>query len=122
MSALTKSGLLFVLNLLDAQLTVLWVRSGLATEGNWLMAYLLDRGNTPFLLTKLLVGAGVAYILYRWSHLRTARGGLKLALGLYASLMFIHAATGLSALGWHGPETAFAFLNELPNTLLIIIP
>lgn len=121
MSALTKSVVLFVLNMLDAQLTIFWVRNGLATEGNGLMAYLLDIGNAPFLLTKLFVGALVAYALYRCSHLRLAERGLKFALGLYGALMFLHAAVGLSALGWRGPEIALAFLNELPNTLLTFL-
>ncbi len=121
MSALTKSGLLFLFNLLDAQLTILWVRNGLATEGNELMAWLLELGNTPFLLTKIIVGAGAAYVLYRWSHLRMARRGLGLALGLYSALMLVHAATGLSALGWHAPDAIAALFHKLPNTLLIDI-
>jgi hypothetical protein len=41
------------------------VRAGVATEGNGLMARLLDAGNFPFLSTKLVVGALVAYTLYR---------------------------------------------------------
>ena len=114
MSAFSKSLLLFLLNWLDAQLTILWVRAGVATEGNGLMAYLLDLGNAPFLLTKLLVGALVAYTLYRFNDLRLARRGLRLALGLYLALMFVHAATGASALGWHPPETLVAFVSRLP--------
>src|SRR5688500_4555476 len=106
MSALTKCLLLFLLNWLDAQLTILWVRNGLATEGNGLMAYLLDAGNAPFLLTKLAVGGLVAFVLYRTSHLPLARRGLRLVLGRYLALMFVHAATGLSALG-HPPTDAF---------------
>ncbi|HEV7903066.1 MAG TPA: DUF5658 family protein, partial [Pyrinomonadaceae bacterium] len=67
MSALTKCLLLFLLSWLDAQLTIIWVRNGLATEGNGLMAHLLNEGNAPFLATKLLIGAGVAFILYRYA-------------------------------------------------------
>ena len=118
MSALTKCLLLFLLNWLDAQLTILWVRNGLATEGNGLMAYLLDAGNTPFLLTKLAVGAGVAFVLYRWSHLALARRGLSLVLGLYFALMFVHAATGIAALGHPQTDAAIAYLVRLPDTLL----
>ena len=114
MSAFSKSLLLFLLNWLDAQLTILWVRAGVATEGNGLMAYLLDLGNAPFLLTKLLVGALVAYMLYRFSDIRLARRGLRLALGLYLALMLVHAATGASALGWHPPEALVAFASKLP--------
>ncbi|HLL70481.1 MAG TPA: DUF5658 family protein [Pyrinomonadaceae bacterium] len=118
MSVLTKCVLLFLLNWLDAQLTIIWVRNGVATEGNGLMAHLLDAGNIPFLATKLLVGALVAYVLYRWSHLALARRGLRLVLGLYLALMFIHAATGLSALGHPRTDAAIAYLVRLPDALL----
>ena len=37
MGALTKSLVLFALNWIDAQLTLIWVRSGVASEGNGLM-------------------------------------------------------------------------------------
>lgn len=118
MGALSKCLLLFVLNWLDAQLTIIWVRAGLATEGNGLMARLLDIGNTPFLLSKLLIGASVAYIFYRFSHLPLARRGMKFALGVYMLLMLVHAATGLSALGFHTPELALAYLERLPDQLV----
>jgi hypothetical protein len=111
MTAFSKSLLLFLLNWLDAQLTILWVRGGVATEGNGLMAYLLDLGDAPFLCTKLAVGALVAYTLCRFSHLALARRGLRLTLGLYLALMLVHAATGASALGWHPPEALAAILN-----------
>jgi hypothetical protein len=39
--------LLFALNFLDAVLTIYWVRNGFATEGNHLMATLLDIGDRP---------------------------------------------------------------------------
>jgi hypothetical protein len=111
MSTFSKSFLLFLLNWLDAQLTILWVRGGVATEGNGLMAYLLDCGNTPFLLAKLAVGALVAYTLYRFSHVALARRGLHFALALYLTLMLVHAATGASALGWQPPETLAAVFH-----------
>lgn len=118
MSALSKSILLFILNYLDAQLTIVWVRANIATEGNGLMALLLDLGDAPFMATKLAVGASAAYILYRCAHRPLARRGMKLVLGLYVALMFVHAATGLSALGWHGPEHVIAFFSHLPNFVL----
>ena len=120
MSIITKSLLLFVLNWLDAQLTIVWVRGGWATEGNGLMARLLDAGNTPFLLTKLLVGALVAYTFFRFSHLTLARRGLHFALGLYLTLMLVHAATGASALGWQPPALVVAFVSTLPDNLLAL--
>lgn len=120
MSALSKSVLLFSLNWLDAQLTIIWVRAQLATEGNGLMARLLDMGDAPFLAAKLAIGAFAAYVLYRCAHLKLARRGMTLALSIYFGIMFVHAATGMSALGWHAPETMLAYLSNLPNTLLAV--
>jgi hypothetical protein len=120
MSALSQSILLFILNLLDAQLTIMWVRANVATEGNGLMARLLEMGDAPFMGVKLMVGAFTAYVLYRCSHLPIARRGMKLALGLYIGVMFIHAATGMSALGWQGPEIVVAFFGGLPHTVLAL--
>lgn len=121
MSALSQCLLLFMLNWLDAQLTIVWVRANLATEGNGLMATLLNMGNGPFLTAKLLVGAFAAYILYRCYHMKIARRGLKLALGVYTCLMFVHLVTGLSALGFDAPVHALALLERLPKVVLALI-
>lgn len=120
MSALAKSILLFSLNLLDAHLTILWVRSDVATEGNGLMAHLLDMGDAPFILVKILVGAFAAYVLYRFSRHKLARRGMTVVLGLYLALMGVHAVTGMSALGWQAPEHIIAFFGNLPNNLLAL--
>lgn len=120
MTPLLQCLLLFSLNWLDAQLTIIWVRANLATEGNTLMARLLDMGNAPFLSAKLAIGAFAALMLYRFAHLPIARRGLKFALGVYGALMLVHAATGLSALGWHGTETLIAQLGHLQHTMLAL--
>jgi len=120
MGALAKSITLFLLNWLDAQLTLIWVRSDIATEANNLMAQLLDIGDAPFLLTKLAIGAFSAYVLYRCSHLTIARRGMKLALVVYGALMLVHAATGLSAMGWSEPLAMVTLVSELPFTVLSI--
>lgn len=120
-SATTKSLLLFALNWADAQLTIVWVRAGHATEGNGLMARLLEAGDAQFLLTKLAVGALAAYVFYRFSSVPLARRGLKLALGLYLCLMLVHAATGLAAFGLVEPESALALLARLPETISAIL-
>ena len=120
MGALAKSITLFLLNWLDAQLTLIWVRSDIATEANNLMAQLLNFGDAPFLLTKLAIGAFSAYVLYRCSHLTIARRGMKLALTVYGALMLVHAATGLSAMGWSEPLAMVTLVSELPFTVLSI--
>ena len=91
--------LLFALNFIDAVLTIYWVRNGFATEGNQLMATLLDIGDMPFLAVKIAIGAVTAIVLWRWRKMRLAKYGLAVALAVYISLMGIHFFTGLSALG-----------------------
>lgn len=110
MGTLYKSLLLFGLNWLDAQLTLIWLNLNVATEGNVLMGRLLEYGPGSFLLTKLAIGGFAAFILYRCSHIPMAQKGLKLVLGIYGTLMIVHLATGLSALGWHAPQAMFTFL------------
>ena len=121
MSALTKCLLLFLLNWLDAQLTIFWVRAGLASEGNSLMASLLDAGNWQFLSVKLLIGASVAFILYRYAQLPLARRGVKFALGIYCLLMLVHAATGLNAVGLFPANETLAQMTQVPHNLLSVL-
>ena len=116
MGALSKAILLFALNWLDAQLTILWVRLNVATEGNGFMARLLDHSEGSFLSVKLLIGAVAAYTLYRCSEIPIARRGMKLVLGIYLVLMFVHIATGFSAFGWHAPATVLTYFVSLPKT------
>lgn len=92
--------LLFTLNLADALLTLYWVRNGFATEGNQLMARLLDLGDAPFLMVKILMGAIAMLVLSRWSNLKVAQYGLTGALAIYLGLMGVHLFTGLSAFGY----------------------
>jgi hypothetical protein len=113
--------LLFGLNLLDALLTIVWVRAGVATEGNYLMATLLDIGNGPFLGVKIAIGAVAAFVLFRWGSRPLARFGLAVALAIYIGLMGIHIVTGLAAFGYVStsaieqfaelPQHVFAFIN-----------
>ena len=118
MPALSKALLLFAMNWLDAQLTILWVRLNIATEGNGLMASLLNHGEAPFLSVKLVIGALTGYTLYRFAEIPIARRGMKLVLGIYIALMIVHIATGFSALGWHAPATVLSYFGSLPNTFL----
>ena len=118
MSTLFKSLLLFSLNWLDAQLTLLWIHLNVAGEGNALMARVLAHGEVSFLVVKLSIGAFAAYILYRCSHLPLARRGLSAALVVYLGLMIVHAATGCFALGWQGPVNVLAYVTSLPGAVV----
>ena len=121
MGALAKSIALFLLNWLDGQLTLFWVHTNIAVEGNGLMAQLLRLGDAPFMLTKVAIGTFAAYVLYRCSHLSIARHGMELVLGVYVLLMFAHVATGLSAVGWSKPLAMMAHAGNLPLSLLTLL-
>jgi hypothetical protein len=112
--------LLFTLNFFDAVLTIYWVRNGFATEGNQLMARLLDIGDLPFLAVKIAVGAVAAIVLWRWKNLRLARYGLALALCLYIGLMGVHFFTGLSAFGLLS-DSFIHDVSTLTNTVFAFI-
>lgn len=92
--------LLFSLNLLDAILTIFWVRHGVAFESNQLMANLLEIGNLPFLAVKIAIGAVTALVILNWGDRRIARYGMTVALSVYLGLMGVHVFTGLEAFGY----------------------
>jgi len=121
MSALVKSLLLFALNWLDAQLTLFWVHSNIATEGNGLMNQLLTLGDGPFMLVKLAIGGFAAYMLYRASHLALARHGMRLVLMIYGLLMMVHISTGMFALGWPAPMSTLTYISNVPYALLTLL-
>ena len=121
MGSLSKSCLLFALNWLDAQLTLVWVRLNVATEGNALMARILEHGDVPFLAAKLAIGGFAAYTLYRFAHLPLAKHGLTVVLGVYVLLMLIHGATGCAALGWQAPAIVLGYVASLPHAFLSLI-
>ncbi len=112
--------LLFSLNFFDAVLTIYWVRNGFATEGNGLMASLLDMGDAPFLAVKLGIGLLTAFVLWNWSDRRLAKMGLILALTAYISLMGVHFVTGLSAFGFIS-ENFFDNVSLLTNSAFALI-
>ena len=118
MGALTKSLLLFTMNWLDAQLTLVWIHLNVATEGNGLMARVLAHGETSFLGLKLIIGAGAAYLLYRCAHIPLARRGMTLVLAIYAAVMIVHTATGFCALGWDGPIVVLGYFGAIPTAFL----
>lgn len=115
-----QSILLFALNFLDAVLTIYWVHNGVASEGNYLMAGLIEIGYVPFLIVKLAVGAIAAVVLWRWGNLRLARFGLIFVLGIYISVMGVHFITGLSAFGFIS-DALFDDFNRWSNIFFAFI-
>jgi len=110
--------LLFLLNFFDAVLTIFWVRNGFATEGNHLMATLLDLGDLPFLAVKLAMGGVTAFVLWRWRTFRLAKYGLALTLMVYIGLMAVHLLTGLSAAGLLS-EVMINGFSQWTNTVFV---
>lgn len=106
-----QTSILFALNFLDAIFTIFWVRNGIATESNQLMATLLDIGDLPFLAVKIAVGAVAAIVLWKWSHLRLAKYGLLASLFIYSCLMAVHFFTGLTAVGFVVSDTYSGFAD-----------
>ena len=117
MQIIAPTVLLFALNLLDALLTIVWVRSGVATESNQLMASLLDIGNAPFLGVKVAIGTLAAVVLFKWGSRPLARYGLAIALAVYIGLMGIHLFTGLSAFGLVS-NTTIHNVSEFPHEII----
>lgn len=116
MPLLMPTILLFMLNLLDALLTIVWVRNGVATESNQLMASLLDIGDGPFLTVKVGIGLIAALVLFKWGSRPVARYGVSLALAVYIGVMAIHIITGLSAIGY----VSNSFLNDITGHIFAI--
>ena len=85
------------------------------------MAGLLHHGESSFLSFKLLVGALSAYVLYRFAEIPIARRGMKIALGVYVTLMAVHVVTGFSALGWHAPATVLTYFVSLPRAFIAFL-
>lgn len=115
MHLVNQSILLFALNLLDALLTIFWVRNGVATEGNQLMARLLDIGDFTFLAVKIAIGGTAALVLLLWGNRKIARYGVTVAIALYISLMGVHLFTGLSAVGIISSASITDFLGNITH-------
>jgi hypothetical protein len=74
----------------DAVATMQHISRGVAAEGNPLMASLIHQNAIIFFLVKMAVTAFGLLICYHFSHLRTARLGIKLVVGIYLCLSAYH--------------------------------
>ena len=92
--------LLFALNIVDAVITIMWVRNGWATEGNYLMAAALDFGEAPFMLIKLGMGVVTAAVLLYGSQYRLAQIGTRIGLAAYSIAIVSHVLTGFAVKGY----------------------
>ena len=74
----------------DAVATMQHIGRGVAAEGNPLMESLIHQDAVLFFLVKMLVTAFGLMICYNFSHLRTARLGIKLVVAIYVCLCAYH--------------------------------
>lgn len=94
---------IFLLNVADAFLTLLWLERG-GREANPVMDFLLDIGPWAFLAQKCLVVGLWLVILVVHKNFRLARIGLYSALVVYGLLLIVHFA--IIALGIEPARTA----------------
>ena len=79
----------FVLNILDAFLTLRWLQLG-GTEGNPLMDSLLRSGDLLFLAQKCFVVGALLVVLIVHRNFGLARFGLWALFGIYAAIFVYH--------------------------------
>jgi hypothetical protein len=88
-----------VLNLLDALFTLVWVRAGLATEANPLVADLVNDHAVLFVIVKLgLVGLG-SLLLWRRRGRPVAVVGIFTAFLAYYGVLLYHLQYASSLIG-----------------------
>lgn len=79
----------------DAVATMQHIGRGVAAEGNPLMASLIQHNAITFFLVKMTLTALGLLFCYSYSHLRTARMGIKLVAGIYVCLCAYHGMIAL---------------------------
>ena len=82
--------ILFVLNVLDGWLTIVWIKEGLAYEANPVMAYLLHIHPAVFMLVKLSLVFLGSLVLLRFYNKPMAIVGVILLLSVYSTLLVYH--------------------------------
>ena len=61
------------MNLVDAFATLLWIRLGLAEEGNPIMKFVLENNESMFILVKTFLVVLSVFLLWRLKNFITAR-------------------------------------------------
>ena len=81
---------IFVLNVMDALMTVYWIQSGVE-EANPIMAGVMDVHYMLFIVVKMaMVGMGCS-VLWHTHHKILSAFGTMFALAVYSSVVFYHA-------------------------------
>lgn len=90
---------IFVLSILDAVFTLLWIKTGLAIEANPLLSGLIDKGSFSFVSTKIGLTAFGCGILY---HVRNqgkiVSRVITFLAGLYFAILLYHMFGALTSI------------------------
>lgn len=76
----------------DAVATMQHIGRGAAVEGNPLMGSLIQQNAVLFFLVKMAITTVCLMLCYSYSHLKTARFGIRVAVGVYSVVSVYHAA------------------------------
>ena len=79
-----------ILNLLDAVFTLLWVESGVASEGNPFMGQAMAHGPVGFMAIKLALVSLCVGLLWRLRYRRAAATALVTCALAYSAVMIVH--------------------------------
>ena len=79
----------------DAMATIRHINRGVASEGNPLMASLIDMNAATFFGIKMAMTAPCLILCYAYSNLRAGRVGIRFAVITYSILCIYHVAIAL---------------------------
>ena len=79
-----------VMNLLDAVLTLLWVRAGFATEANPFIEHIVNQSGLVFVVSKLVLVFLGTTLLWRYRTRPLAVMGIFLAFMVYYGILLVH--------------------------------
>ena len=82
--------LVFITNLIDAALTIIWVDMGIAVEANPIMKFVLDLGPGWFVGCKIIIILLACIILWNLRHLTMAKLVAFLSCLLYLGIVGVH--------------------------------
>lgn len=83
--------LIFLLSILDAIFTMVWIKTGLAVEANPLLGTLLEHGDAAFIMTKVfLTGCGCVFLGWTRAKSSFAKISIVSLLALYCCLTVYH--------------------------------
>ncbi len=88
-------GVLFALNAVDALMTLLAVRLGVATEANPIMAAALEVGEPMFLASKMIIVGLGCLVLWLARRRRIAQIGACVCVAAYSAIALVHVWTGV---------------------------